>query len=207
MCITLNSPLSDTLRTHITGVLTQHPEWEPSLVGFHVESSWTIGAWDEVRRMVEETSAQNEEVMIARIMLAMKEGEITDIAQSITSARAILGAPIVAAGVGGYRRCYDSIMQLHVVHELEQIYGSMSKLTGSQSRKRTAVAPLTDSLSRRLDATLPTFRVREAVLSMRRTAFALRYAPYMLSYNLLYTNLPKLFSAYCIGRDWSLVVG
>ena len=175
-------------------------------MGFHVESSWTIGAWDEVKQMVTDTSAQNEQIMIARIMLAMREGQTEAISEALSAARSVLGTPIVAAGIGGYRRCYDSVMQLHSVHELEQIHQTMTQLSGSQSRRRTALAPLSKILSRRLDSTLPTFRIREGVLSMRRTAFALRYELFFFLFTAVIGALTIFSSVNAasqeIGRSW-----
>jgi serine/threonine-protein kinase ATR len=170
--------LPDTLRTHARGVLTRHPEWETILSDFQVESAWMVGAWDDVQTLVEQVDTQTSSMVMARLLLAMRSGEVNTISESMSMARSVLGAPITAAGVKGYRRSYESVLNLHLTHELELIHQVTSTLpVGSQANKqqerRLAISELSRTLSARLNATLPTFRSREPVLSMRRTAFAL----------------------------------
>ncbi|KAJ7098650.1 hypothetical protein B0H15DRAFT_771712 [Mycena belliarum] len=171
----------DTLRTHVRGVLTRNPEWQPALAGFQVESAWMVGAWKDVQDLVDRTPAQTSAIVMARVLLAMRSKDAAAINSSLSVARSVLGTPITAAGAKGYRRSYEAVLDLHLTHELELIYNALTSLpTGSQGhsqlRQRT-VAQLNTSLFARLDATLPTFRTREPVLSMRRTAFALISAP------------------------------
>ncbi|KAJ6615603.1 hypothetical protein B0H10DRAFT_2220252 [Mycena sp. CBHHK59/15] len=149
----------DTLRTHVRGVLTRNPEWQSALAGFQVESAWMVGAWDDVQDLVHRTTAQTSSIVMARILLAMRSKDTDAITDTLSVARSVLGTPITAAGAQGYRRSYEAVLDLHLTHELEIIYKALASLpTGSQAR---------------LDSTLPTFRTREPVLSMRRTAFAL----------------------------------
>jgi serine/threonine-protein kinase ATR len=136
-----------------------------------------VSAWDDVQSMVEQTNVQNSPIVIARLLLAMRAGDQVKINQSLSLARQILGAPITAAGGKGYRRSYDAVLDLHVTHELEMIHTAITGLPtdsqgGAQQRKQ-ALAQLSRTLSARLDSTLPTFRTREPVLSMRRSAFSM----------------------------------
>lgn len=170
--------LSDTLRTHVRGVLTRNPEWEAALVGFQVESAWMVSAWDDVQSLIVNSNAQTSPMVMARLLLAIRSGDASAISESVGAARCILGAPITAAGVRGYRRSYDAVLDLHLTHELEMIYKTMADLhtrsqPTSQHRRRQVLEHLSSSLSERLDSTLPTFRIREQILSMRRTAFRL----------------------------------
>jgi serine/threonine-protein kinase ATR len=137
-----------------------------------------VGAWDDVQTLVEQVDTQTSSMVMARLLLAMRSGEVNTISESMSMARTVLGAPITAAGVKGYRRSYESVLNLHLTHELELIHQVTSTLpVGSQANKqqerRLAISELSRTLSARLNATLPTFRSREPVLSMRRTAFAL----------------------------------
>ncbi|KNZ76453.1 Serine/threonine-protein kinase atr [Termitomyces sp. J132] len=172
----------DTLRTHVKGVLIRHPEWEAALAGFHVESAWMVGAWDEVQDMIERTSAQSSSIVMARLLLAMRAGDSENITKSISVARSVLGAPITAAGTRGYRRSYEAVLDLHLMHELEIIQDVLTHLpsgsqTPSQNGRRRALASLSETLTARFVSTLPTFRTREPILSLRRTAFALSSVP------------------------------
>jgi serine/threonine-protein kinase ATR len=144
------------------------------MAGFQVESACMVGAWDEVQLLVNRpSSTQDAPLVMARLLLAMQTRNTDDIDTSLSIARTVLGAPITASGVNGYRRSYDAVLDLHLTHELEVIYQAMSSLPASQSRRRNELLRVSTLLSARLDATLPTFRTREPVLSMRRTAFGL----------------------------------
>jgi serine/threonine-protein kinase ATR len=162
----------------VAGVLTRHPEWENILAGFQAESAWMVGAWNDVQKLVESVDTRTSSVVIARVMLAMREGNSEVVETMLSQARLVLGAPITAAGIGGYRRSYEAALDLHLTHELEMIFKATCTLPqdsqdGSRQERRRTIAELSKKLSRRLDLTLPTFRSREPVLSMRRTAFAL----------------------------------
>ena len=137
-----------------------------------------VGAWDDVQALVEQVDTQSSSMVIARLLLAMRSGEVNAISESMSVARSVLGAPITAAGVKGYRRSYEAVLNLHLTHELELIHQVTSALPADsqaykQHERRLAILELSRTLSARLNATLPTFRSREPVLSMRRTAFAL----------------------------------
>lgn len=167
----------DTLRTHVKGILTRNPDWESALVGYQAESAWMVGAWSDVQSLVDRTDAQTSPIVIARILLAMRTGDSSAIENSLSVARSVLGAPITASGVKGYRRSYEAVLDLHLTHELEVIHNAVTGLPNSQGtqRRRETLTKLSRTLSARLDATLPTFRTREPVLSMRRTAFSLAF--------------------------------
>ncbi|KAF9462064.1 hypothetical protein BDZ94DRAFT_1283268 [Collybia nuda] len=172
----------DTLRTHVSGVLLRNPGWEPNLVGFEVESAWMVGAWDDVQRIVNRTKSQTSHIVVARLLLAMRANNNSAIAEELSIARSILGAPITAGGVKGYRRSYEAVLDLHLTHELEVIHNAITSLppssqSNSQQRRRQALTELSYTLSARFNATLPTFRTREPLLSMRRTAFSLSEVP------------------------------
>ncbi|KAJ7055002.1 hypothetical protein C8F01DRAFT_1160647 [Mycena amicta] len=175
----------DTLRTHVRGVLTRNPEWQESLAGFQVESAWMVGAWNDVQDLVDRTKTQNSSTVMARVLLAMRSKDPAAISSSLSVARSVLGMPITAAGPRGYRGSYEAVMDLHRTHELELIYNAMKSLpTGSQRRsqmRHQIITQLHSSLTARLDSTLPTFRAREPILSMRRTAFALISTPGQIS--------------------------
>ncbi len=168
----------DTLRTHVAGVLTRHPEWESDLAGFHIESAWMVGAWDDVQQLTQKIKTETSPMVTGRVLLAMRTGDSKAVSDSLSHARSILGAPITAAGVTGYRRAYQSVLDLHLLHELQLIYQTTSSLhAGSQDgirqERRKTITELSNTLSARLNTTLPTFRIREPLLSMRRTAFTL----------------------------------
>ncbi|KAF9006738.1 hypothetical protein BDQ17DRAFT_1389499 [Cyathus striatus] len=168
----------DTLRTHVRGVLTRKPEWEQQLAEFHIESAWVVGAWDDVRHTLERNNIQTPSMALARVLLSMHEGNNVTIPETLSAARSLLGAPIAAAGVKGYRRGYDAALRLHLLHELEHIHANILLLpqdpqSMSTQRQHDILSDLSRTLSVRLEATQSNFKSREPILSMRRTVFAM----------------------------------
>lgn len=136
-----------------------------------------VGAWDDVRNLVEQSTAQTAQLVIGRALLAMRNGDPSSISTALVNARMVLGAPIAAAGPRSYRRSYDAVLDLHLTHELEIIYRAVNRLPessqGGSQERRQIITELSRTLASRLNSTMPTFRFRELVLSMRRTAFSL----------------------------------
>lgn len=134
-----------------------------------------VGAWEDVQNIVDSTDVATAQIAIARLLLALRSRDSTAITIALDGARMVLGGPIAAAGVNNYRRSYEAMLDLHLTHELETIYNAISSLSQQSTGINSALMRLSEILSSRLDSTLPTFRTRESVLSMRRTAFALMY--------------------------------
>ncbi|XP_006456710.1 hypothetical protein AGABI2DRAFT_78376 [Agaricus bisporus var. bisporus H97] len=171
----------DTLRTHVRGVLTRKPEWQNALAGFEVESAWMVGAWGDVQNVLGNTSAQTAQIVMGRVLMSMRNNDPKEIERALADSRVVLGTPITAGGPQSYRRSYDAVLNLHLTYELEIIYQALNPSHDptqyrSQERKRI-MSDLSNLLGSRLDSTIPTFRFRELVLSMRRTALSLPDAP------------------------------
>ncbi|TIC65516.1 hypothetical protein E3Q01_02063 [Wallemia mellicola] len=166
----------DTLGTHIRGVLSSHPEWREALGSFQTEGAWIVGDWQTVRENVRNGLAKySPEYALAKVLLAMHDNDLQRFPAILHDARQHLGTPIIAAGRDGYRRAYDSALHLHMVHELEMIAQTIthfSKLTVSNQPEtaQMVAARLTTMLDERLGVTMPTFKSREPLLSLRRSA-------------------------------------
>jgi len=132
-----------------------------------------VGAWKDIEALINRVDVQTPAVVIAKVLLAMRNNKADEVSSSLAVARRILGAPITAAGADGYRRTYNSVVNLHMTHELELIYEISKKPPTSGSLRRKNLGALSSILTSRLDAILPTFRTREPVLSMRRVGFSL----------------------------------
>jgi serine/threonine-protein kinase ATR len=154
----------DTLRTHIRGILSRHPHWAPSLSSFEAEAAWIMGDWSTVRSIADQGHP------MARVMAGLQRRDLGD---SIQQARLEIGRQITSTQ---YNRVYEPILQLHVLRELEEIE-SASKQLDRSSRTARIHRELHRSLDLRFDYTAPTFRTREAILSARRTAFAVLKSP------------------------------
>lgn len=142
-----------------------------------------VGAWDELEILatLQPESHQTAAVVLAHVLLAMRSDAPNLIADALSKARLVLGVPITAAGAKGYRHSYDAVLNLHLTHELETIYEAMARipklsLIEPTSTTMSRTKDLSEKLSIRFNATLPTLKTREVILSMRRTAFSLRSA-------------------------------
>ena len=151
----------------------RNPEWEIPLSGFRLEGAWMSGDWQSVSDIITKHSHGSWEHSIARILLALKSQIDQDFTDAMSLALMELGAPVTGAGEIGYRRAYDAVLKLHLVQDIQTVRKSILHLQHG-GQKRQILSELFNDLAHRLNSTLPTFRVREPILSIHRTAFALR---------------------------------
>ncbi|KDN44907.1 hypothetical protein K437DRAFT_224659 [Tilletiaria anomala UBC 951] len=149
----------DTMQTHIRGALSHNPDWQSLLGQFEVEGACILSQWGEVARLVDLPNATSDKHALARLLLAMRSGDQVAVLAALRDARQQLGRPIIAAGKTRYALIYDSVLQLQVIQDLETIFVHKE---GTQD--------ITALLSDRVAQTLPSFRVREVLLSAHRTA-------------------------------------
>ncbi|GAA6005621.1 hypothetical protein JCM10207_005273 [Rhodosporidiobolus poonsookiae] len=162
----------DSMRTHIVGLLHSRGDevnWERILAPFNIEASLFVGDWDSVADALDIDDLEGPEAAFGRVLCAMREGDTAQVERAFYEAREQLGGPIVAAGRESYRRVYDSVIHLHILDELKAIHLSQTE-DGGLHRPQ-----LVKTLKDRLALTSPSFRAREPILNLRRTA--LRLAP------------------------------
>lgn len=172
-----SNSIIDTLLTHIKGILTRHPHWESELSGLYAEGAAKVGDWNAVQKALESSHTVTPETTIASLLLALVNRDNGGVSAAFQDARNILGAPLTSGRRQSYRNLYDSIIHLHIVHELEMIYSfdiSLKMPGRSTDNISSTIARLTDQLSARFESTQPSYSAREPLLSMRRTGFALR---------------------------------
>jgi serine/threonine-protein kinase ATR len=137
------------------------------LAAFEAEAAWIIGDWATVEK------ASKSGHPMAIVMLALHRGE--DLPSSLQAARRALGNGITSKQ---FSRAYDSILGLHMLREVEMIHqtavslDSPSDPINRQVIQLQLARDLRKSLSSRFDTASPAFRHREAILSIRRTAFS-----------------------------------
>lgn len=169
------------MKTHIHGVLSNHPAWEPQLVDFSVEGAWKLGDLNAVKRLVSDPQRQSPEMTLGRLLLSAREDGEQEFKLVLKNARDVLGNTITSNGPTSYRRSYEAVLHLHMAREIESIYSAASFIGAASAHPkeeymrvaRRTLGNLTESLDNRFKSILPTFRVQEPVLSMRRTAYNL----------------------------------
>lgn len=170
----------DTLRTHIDGVLTRHSAWERDLANFQIEAAWVVGDWESVRNIAD-SGASGTEISMARVLLGIHDRNYDGLHKIMQQARRELGVA-VSASSRQYSRAYPAILQLHMLHEVEMVCAAGLKIAETYALQmsnqnkdevvRFEINQLRGNLSKRLGITLPSFRIRESILSIRRTAYA-----------------------------------
>lgn len=163
----------DSLRTHIQGVVVRYPQLESALAGFKIEGLLMNNDWDNVETAMSSVQVDTWESAMARLLLAMRSKDDSSFTSALSSARMQFGSDISAAGERGYRRAYDSILKLHLVHDIEMIHNSVTHPDGMPVDD-SVLNGLFQKLTWRLESTLPTFRTREPILSMHRATFSLK---------------------------------
>jgi serine/threonine-protein kinase ATR len=139
-----------------------------------------IGNWGDVEKTIASTTFDGPETSVAAILLAMRSGREEEVSIALTAARTRLGAPLIAAGAQSYSRSYQSLVYLHIVHDLEQTYQTSKlihelRLDGKHQEAQIQLRALTEQVNARLDSTLPGFSTRETILSIYRIALRLVY--------------------------------
>ena len=158
------------MRTHIVGIIhsrNEDADWDRILAPFNIEACLIVGDWNAVEDALRIPDIEGPEASFGRVVGAMRQGDPEQLTKAFFDAREQLGSPIVAAGRESYRRVYDSIVHLHILQELGAIHAA------HVYRPEEVSAVLTSRLIARLDSTSPSFRAREPILNMRRTAFRL----------------------------------
>lgn len=153
----------DTLRTHIRGVLAVHPTWQAQLAPFQIEGACIMADWDAVRALVQQGHAVPE-LGMARALLAIREQDTRALGEAVEEARSQLGRHLLGPARVSYTQAYDAVSQLHMLCELELIFHDQHN------------ASLPGTLASRFHATLPSFRTREPILSLRRSALQASHA-------------------------------
>ncbi|ELU38352.1 phosphatidylinositol 3- and 4-kinase, putative [Rhizoctonia solani AG-1 IA] len=168
---------NDAMKTHIHGVLSNHPMWESHLADFAVEGAWTLGDLEAVKRLTSDGQRQSPEMTLGRLLLSAQKDARKEFDAVLENARNVFGGVITANGSTSYRRSYEAVLHLHMAREIESIYQAGNFLNAAvdnpennyPAMARATLDNLTSSLEKRFKSLLPTFRVQEPVLSMRRT--------------------------------------
>lgn len=143
-----------------------------ALSDFHIEGAIMVGDWLRVQQALDQTKSDSPATTVGKLLLAMKSRSRDEFNKQLSTGFLALGRPITAAGRFSYKSSYESMVNLHVLHELKMFYAEMT----SSQRERGAgiVEAFSEALKPRLDSLLPSFQTREIVLSFRRAAYAIQ---------------------------------
>lgn len=153
-------------------MLSRHPQWSDRLAAYEAEAAWIIGDWETVERLGDCAPA------VGKVLDTVRRRG--DLPQALSWARQQIGGEIKNVQ---YSRAYDAVMRLHQLREIEMIHQSDIKVLHSASAAsnkgvitQSLVEDLQNSLKDRFNTSSPSFRNREMLLGIRRTAFSLASA-------------------------------
>ena len=157
----------ETILTHSFAAMSTYkgfPEDLKELNSFHVEAAWRLGKWDVLRNSLARPCLETRfEVRLGRLLQALHEGNSPEFSELLKKTRETLMVPLGAAAMESYTRAYPFIVQLQMLRELE---AASSAWLGLEKPSLNHLVPeLWDS---QLELTSESFKVREAILSLRR---------------------------------------
>ncbi|ORX89906.1 hypothetical protein K493DRAFT_288711 [Basidiobolus meristosporus CBS 931.73] len=159
-----NLGLLESMLTHVNGVKNRFPEWQPSLNAFAIETAWRLGKWDTLQDLVQQPSEDTFESKIGQLLLCIRHCDEDGFQKKLRIMREKVIAPLAVASMESYRRAYEHLVKLHMLYELETSYRFWFGNNTSEPR----LNPLLKHWDSRLDITLPTFKVKEPILNLRR---------------------------------------
>jgi serine/threonine-protein kinase ATR len=168
----------ETALTHASGLLREKSdEWHPMLHSYRAQAAWRIGCWDELlasspKNLV--TVPESFEDQISVLFAEVKRGIAREefnllIDNCIMSAVGKLRA--ISENRGLCPRTYENILHLHCLRDIELSFGVLNgeitaDIQQSQVLNRN---PILSVLERRFQSTQSSVRVREPLLSIRRS--------------------------------------
>lgn len=150
-------PATDSLRTHIAGLQTTHKDWEQLLTPYEIEGAFIAGDLANLEAILAREDVSCPEAAFAKVIVALRTARPEVIQTAFSQSADTLGSGITTANQDSYHRFYDSIVNLHILHDIRSL---------AQRPSRSEL----QNMAARLDMTAPTFRTRETILNMRRNA-------------------------------------
>lgn len=133
-----------------------------------MQSALISGSPADISAALEGADPTCDEAAFARIILALGDRSQHDFSNAMLEAAESLGTRITTASQDSYYRFYDSIVNLHMLYEIESLF--LHNGARGAAHRRLAAADQAN-FSERLQMTAPTFSTRETILNMRRNIY------------------------------------
>ena len=118
----------------VKGLMARDPDHRQDLLKYQIESAWILGRWEEIEEAaVDHSSAHDWSTNLAKTLYLCHQNQ--SLHQQVATMRQELMIPISAAAMeqGAYRRCYEYIVRLQILNELEAWYSVTNEDTQSDS--------------------------------------------------------------------------
>jgi len=174
-----------TLLSCVEGDITSHPAWEQQLTDWRIASARKVQDWESLVVALSRSTRLSFEVGFGQLILDVRDNQVEDFEKHIEQVRCMLIPPLAATAMESYSRSYESMVQLHLLHELEAAFQSWNASvaagdtlgsqiamaaqgTGSYVDRMRTYQPILD---KRFESMAPSFRVKEEVARLRQLAF------------------------------------
>lgn len=173
---------------HVRGINQEHSDWRDEMIPYGIEASWRLGKWNELDDMVEERHKWTFEGALGSLLLCARQIEVetntnvepltaNSLSKGVPSStlfwseleqvRMKLTLELGTASMDSYRRSYDTVLKLHILHELESVVSIKLSTLNSTGVKTSNYDKLSTVLENRLKLTTLNFLVREPILNVR----------------------------------------
>ncbi|TPX55724.1 hypothetical protein PhCBS80983_g05098 [Powellomyces hirtus] len=143
------------------GTAALYSQWSSKVNSYLIEAAWRLGKWEDLDSLLEKPYDVRFETALGGLLHALRAGNDLRYNKHLQQIRRGLMEEIAAASMESYKRGYDSIIKLHMLHEI-------TSTVKSSRRKPIDMDDLFRKWEARLERTMPLHRVREPILSLRR---------------------------------------
>ena len=154
----------------VTGVLSYHSEWAEDVNPYALEACWRLGKWEDFESQSKKVHSGRFEVKLGSLLFAARKDDELRFRGLLESIRGDLTVSIAAASMESYRRCYDSVLQLHMLHEVESAFKVLKKADPASVSDK--FEKMTSFWNSRFKLAIQSFKITEPILSLRRLVLA-----------------------------------
>ncbi|KAI8612937.1 hypothetical protein BC830DRAFT_1134506 [Chytriomyces sp. MP71] len=159
-----------TMLSHISGVCASHPEWLSQMNTHAIEASWHLGSWDSLDACLSKPFSRTFQADIGSLLMLARKRDHQKFLEVLKISRITLIAPLSAASMESYTSGYSNIVKLHMLHEIEAACEKLWEDMPTCTRDREVFSAdfAIKAWDSRLKITVPSLKVREPILSVRR---------------------------------------
>jgi len=188
----------ESIISQVNGAISKNPLWEIDFNHYAVEASWKLEDWSSLNQFLKKPCKPTFEVMIGKLLSLKRENRVSECLDIIEKTRETLTSSIAVASMESYNHCYEYIVKLHILYELETFFfnnknNHINNSNNSNNNSNNSnmdldqpqqlqqptlelsnILNIIKSWDSRLSITMPLIRHRENILTVRRTMISLK---------------------------------
>jgi serine/threonine-protein kinase ATR len=134
-----------------------------------VEAAWKLGDWESLDLYLAKPHEPRFEASLGDILVDFRRENEAHFLLKLQKTQETLVPQLSAASMESYARCYDFILQLHMLCEIRTAFSLTSHSTIRDKESTVKLNDLLTLWESRLKITAPSLKVREPILTLRRT--------------------------------------